>query len=162
VITDWDDRFMTLVEAVRTWSRDESTKIGCAIRGTDNEVLALGYNGCPRGISYTPERHNRPEKYQWFEHAERNAIYNAARTATPLADSIFYINWLPCPDCARGIIQVGAHSVVVPSFGVPQRWRSRMEKAVLMLEEAGVRMRCIKDSHRTAKYIIAEMENYDG
>ena len=47
-----------------------------------------------------------------MEHAERNAIYNAARIGISLKKSIFYVTGPPCPDCLRGIIQVGATEII--------------------------------------------------
>jgi dCMP deaminase len=149
---------MSLVETVQQWSSDDSTQVGCAVRGQFNEVLSMGYNGLPRGIAYSEERMVRPEKYKWFEHAERNAIYNAANTGTCLRGSSFYISMLPCADCARGIVQVGALEVVVPSFEVPERWRKSMISAVTILREGYVRVRRVNDSSRTLKHIIKAME----
>ena len=76
-----DDRFMNLAY-VAEWSKDRSTKVGCVVIGPDREVRSMGYNGFPRGINDEIERrHARPDKYT--EHAERNAIYNAARVGVP-------------------------------------------------------------------------------
>jgi len=74
-MADWDARFMNLARHISEWSKDRSTKVGVVIVGPENEVRALGYNGFPRGIDDdAPDRHERPEKYLWVEHAERNAI----------------------------------------------------------------------------------------
>jgi len=54
----------------------------------------------------------RPEKYLFFEHSERNAIYNAARNGTALNNSVFYVTGFPCVDCLRGIVQVGSKKIV--------------------------------------------------
>ena len=76
----WDEYFLTLCDAVALKSKDRSTKLGCVIVGVGHEVRSTGYNGFPRGVNDNVDaRHQRPEKYKWTEHAERNAIYNAAR-----------------------------------------------------------------------------------
>src|SRR5690242_5941477 len=109
----WDRRWLDLADHVSQWSKDRSTKVGCVIVGEANQVLSLGYNGFPRGVNDTaPERHQRPTKYQWTEHAERNAIYNAARTGTNITGAVLYVPWFPCIDCARGIVQSGIDAVV--------------------------------------------------
>lgn len=109
-------RFMSLSRAASELSKDRSTKLGAVILGEGFEVRALGYNGFPRGVNdNVEERHERPLKYKWTEHAERNAIYNAARVGTPLEgcrlllDSPIFI----CTDCARAIINVGIKQVVI-------------------------------------------------
>ena len=99
----WDRRWLDLADHVSQWSKDQSTKVGCVIVGEANQVLSLGYNGFPRGVNDTPpERHQRPAKYKWTEHAERNALFNAARTGTNLTGAVLYVPWFPCVDCAQG------------------------------------------------------------
>lgn len=67
-------------------SKDSSTKIGAVI-ADNSTIISMGYNGMPRGVrDDVVERTDRnfkagdrPIKYSWFEHGERNAIYNVAR-----------------------------------------------------------------------------------
>ena len=110
---NWTEYFLNIAEQVKLKSKDESTQIGAVIVGDDNEILSTGYNSFPRGLNDNkPERQEKPEKYFWFEHAERNAIYNAARVGTPLVNSTIYLtSGLPCCDCARGIINAGIKTV---------------------------------------------------
>ena len=76
---EWDIRFMNLAKMIATWSKDTSTKVGCVIIGPDKEIRSTGYNGFPRGVDDTiAKRKERPAKYKFTEHAERNAIYNAS------------------------------------------------------------------------------------
>jgi dCMP deaminase len=139
--TKWDLYFMSMAEHAATLSKDESTKLGCVIVGPDNEVRSTGYNSFPRGIDDNrPERQQRPWKYKFFEHAERNAIYNAARMGTPLKGCVLYCAWPPCSDCARAVIQAGIVRVVVRGEAVPGRWDEDMAAAKEMLDEAGVEL----------------------
>lgn len=103
---------MELAAHLAGWSKDPSTKVGAVIVGPDNDVRAIGYNGLPRGIDALPDRFMRPQKYVWIEHAERNAIYTAARNGVPLNGCRLYLNWFPCADCARAILQAGIVEVV--------------------------------------------------
>lgn len=99
---------MELAMQIAQWSKDRSTQVGCVIVGPDNEIRTTGYNGFPRGVDdELDERHARPLKYKWTEHAERNAIYNAARVGIPLNGCRMYVPWFPCMDCARAIVQSG-------------------------------------------------------
>lgn len=120
----WNKKFIGLAKFVAEWSKDRSTKVGCVIVGKNHQVLSVGYNGFPRGVDDEVEtRHERPAKYKWTEHSERNGIYNAARTGTALEGSTIYLNWYPCADCARAIIQSGIQKVVCgqkPDFDNPQ------------------------------------------
>lgn len=142
--TDWDARWMSLANVVAGWSKDRSTKVGCVIVGGSNQVLSLGYNGFTRGVDDDNEaRHERPAKYSWTEHAERNAIYNAARIGTSLVGSTCYIPWFPCVDCARGIIQAGVKTIVAiqPVVGERPDWDASFAVAREMLREARVGIR---------------------
>ena len=102
--------FFTLCYLVASWSEDTSRKVGSVIVGPANEIRSTGYNGFARHVSSTrEERYSRAagEKYLWFEHAERNAIYNLARTGAGSEGCQMYASSYPCADCARAIIQSG-------------------------------------------------------
>lgn len=76
----WREYFIQLAEVVKLKSKDEHTQIGVVIVGSGNEIISTGYNSFARGVKdNVNKRQQRPEKYYWFAHAERNAIYNAAR-----------------------------------------------------------------------------------
>ena len=113
-VPDWDSYYLSVCRTIATRSKDPSTQIGCIIVGPAREIRSTGYNSFPRGIVDTiPERQQRPEKYFWIEHAERNAIYNAARAGTPLEGCTVYVEVTPCMDCARAIVQAGIAKVVI-------------------------------------------------
>jgi len=119
---DWDRRFFDLANYISKWSKDRSTQVGAVIVDKNKVVLSMGYNGFCRGIDDNIEKyHNRPEKYKWTEHAERNAIYNAARQGSSLIGCTIYTSLYPCMDCARGIVQSGIVKVVssYPDFDHP-------------------------------------------
>jgi len=95
-------------------SKDPNTQIGCVIVGPAHEIRSTGYNSLPRGIrDDVTERFERPAKYLWMEHAERNAICNAARAGTATEGCTIYVEIMPCMDCARAIVQAGIVEVVV-------------------------------------------------
>ncbi|MBC8555659.1 MAG: dCMP deaminase family protein [Candidatus Brocadiales bacterium] len=113
---DWDQYFMTIAYLAASRSTDQSTHVGAVIVTQDNAIVSTGYNGPVRGEVYdTPQE--RPEKYLYIEHAERNAIYNAARHGTKLDQCKLYVNFLPCADCARAIVQSGITEVIAHTEG---------------------------------------------
>lgn len=97
------------------FSKDPSTQVGCFfVDGEDYTEITRGYNGMPRGIDETRlERFERPLKYQFFEHAERNAIYNLARRF--LKGSMVITTTAPTVGCVRALLSVGAKMLVVPA-----------------------------------------------
>jgi dCMP deaminase len=138
----WAKRFLDLANELASWSEDRDFHVGAVIVGPNHEIRATGYNGLPRGVGAQDDRRfdrSSGEKFFWFEHAERNAIYNAARVGTALEGCTIYVNRYPCADCARAIIQSGIKAVVCPikptndgaldhSFAVSE----------VMLREAGI------------------------
>ncbi|MCW8836697.1 MAG: CMP deaminase, partial [Rhodospirillales bacterium] len=75
----WHVRFLQLAHQIASWSKDRSTKVGAVLVRPDRTPAPYGYNGFPRQVDDDiDDRHSRPDKYDWTEHAERNAIYNAA------------------------------------------------------------------------------------
>jgi dCMP deaminase len=143
----WDRRFMLLAHQIAGWSKEKGRLVGAVIVGPDREIRSTGFNGFPRGVRDDVEaRHSRETgaKYLWSSHAERNAIYNAARIGVSVKGCILYVPWYPCSECAKAIIQSGIGEVVAyaPDFAEP-RWGAEYEVAQIMFGEAGVAVRCI-------------------
>ena len=140
----WNYRFMELAELVATWSKDPSTKTGAVVVGPDKEIRATGYNGLVRGVNdNVSERMERPTKYDFFEHAERNAIFNACLTGTQLKGCTIFCTLTPCTDCARAIIQAGIKEVVTYEYELSDNdpkntWRDKLNYSAEMFAEAGV------------------------
>ena len=106
---------MQFADKIASRSKDPSTKVGANFKSISNGIathpISFGYNGMPRGLNDNhPERNERPEKYLWYEHAERNAIYNAARPI--LQDKIIFVSEFPNMESARGIVSTGISDVV--------------------------------------------------
>jgi dCMP deaminase len=143
----WDELFILQAALISQKSKDPSTKVGCVIVGDDNVILSMGFNGFPRGINeHDKGRWARPEKYHWVEHAERNAIYNAARNGINLNGARAYLNWepRPCADCTRALIQVGIKEIIGPDRKFAGKGAGKhysIDHSDVMLEEAGVIVR---------------------
>ena len=139
---NWDEYFINIAEQVKLKSKDIKTQIGVVLVGKDNEIVSTGYNSFPRGINDDiDERQERPEKYFWFEHAERNAIYNAARIGVSTLGTTMYMTCdISCADCARGIISAGITKVVFRTSKKewPEIWKQSAERSIQMFKESGV------------------------
>ena len=139
---NWIEYFRGIAHQVKLKSKDVRTQIGAVVVGQDHEILSTGYNSFPRGINdLVPSRQERPEKYYWFEHAERNAIYNAARIGVSLKDSTMYLTCgMCCTDCTRGIINSGIKRVYLEREGGAkgEMWSEHAKRSEQMFKEAGV------------------------
>lgn len=142
---EWDDYFMSMAYLVSMKSKDERTHIGAVIVGQNKEIKSTGYNSFVRNLKDDiPERQEKPEKYYWFEHAERNAIYNATLIGASLKGSKMYTNGIPCMDCARGIVQAGIKEVIVDKTWNETNKGDDLEhsnRTIQMFEEVGVKLR---------------------
>jgi dCMP deaminase len=151
---DWDQLYITMSYLVGMRSKDGHTHVGSVICDADNVLVSTGYNSLPRSIEVDKEetRLSREggEKYFWIEHAERNAIYNAARRGTTLKGCKIYVPWLPCTDCARGIIQTGIAEAIIHQNGqdfydrdTNGKWIEQHKRTIKMFEESGVKLRFV-------------------
>jgi dCMP deaminase len=140
----WTTRYLNLAKEVSSWSKDTSTKTGAIIMTLDGDPVSHGWNGIPPNVMDDVDtRLERPLKYRYFEHAERNAIYGA--TMADLSNCVIYCTHYPCADCARGIIRKRIKYVVVDSkygrkgvTGFNARWEDSFGDSEIMFNEAGV------------------------
>lgn len=148
----WDARWLQVARLVATWSKDRSRQTGAVIVDRDQRVIALGWNGFPRGIDDEIDaRHERPAKYKWTEHAERNAIYNAAASGAPVRGCTMVLAWYPCADCARAIIQSGITELVcVEPEWDDHIWADDFAIVREMLAETDITVRFITEEEKVA------------
>jgi dCMP deaminase len=147
----WDVWLMKQVYLVASKSKDNSTKIG-AIIVKNNRVLSVGFNGLPTGVDDAPtDRNIRPNKYMWFEHGERNAIYSAARYGIETNDALIFTQAIPCCDCGRAIIQSGIKEVVIHGpfedilHSIRDHWNESCFVSETMFKESGIKVRRINE-----------------
>lgn len=142
----WVSRILGLAKTVASWSKDRSTKVGAVITSPDGRPISWGFNGFPMGVDDNDDsRHQRPVKYQYTCHAEKNALDLAPG---PVSGGVMFVTLSPCTGCARSIIQRRISTVVVDHAGsvdhCPDHWKEDLILARSMMLEAGV------------KYIVSE------
>jgi dCMP deaminase len=124
-------------------SKDPNMHIGAVVVGQQHEIRSTGFNGLPRGLKETIMRNTRPEKYNFYEHGERNSIYNSSKCGVSLEGCTMYTNGIPCVDCARAIIQAGITTVVVDKEWNDNNYSKWVESAKIsmeMFDEVGVKV----------------------
>lgn len=105
----WDEYFLTIAEQVSRRSPDQHTKHGCVLVDKDHRVISTGYNGPVSGLPNEMVPLTRPEKYNWFIHAEDNAV---AFARCDLTGATAYVTGPPCAACFRRLLQVGVSRIV--------------------------------------------------
>lgn len=137
-MADWNQRFLDLSFHVAGWSKDPSTQVGAVIVNEHKQVLSMGYNGFPRGVSDSPIRYaDRDTKLMFVAHAERNALDNAhmdVRGAT------LYSTLCPCNECAKSIIQRGIRKVVSKKYDDEYSKRFNFDITKQMFAETGIEL----------------------
>lgn len=147
---NWTNKFVGLVDHISNWSKDRSSKVCAVIVSDNNAILSVGYNGFARGVDDTKEeRYVRPIKYLYAEHAERNAIYNAAAHGISTRGTTMCMKWFPCADCARAIIQSGITTLVCEKpteEDINGRWGDHFKASLEMFDEVKMNMQYIEKS----------------
>ncbi len=105
----WDEYFLTMAKQIATRSPDPSTQHGCVLVGADYRVISTGYNGPVAGLPNEIVPLDRPAKYNWFIHAEDNAV---AFARCDLRGCTAYVTGRPCAACFRRLLQVGIRRIV--------------------------------------------------
>jgi dCMP deaminase len=99
---------------------------------------SIAVNDFPRDVKVTPERWERPDKYFYVEHAERNAIYGAGRDGVEIQGLAMVTLWASCADCARAIIQSGITTVVRYAMPINPSWKMSCDAGERMFSESGI------------------------
>lgn len=112
-------------------SPDTSTQ-NAAILLRGRSIVASGVNCFTEGIRASKELLERPMKYTYIEHAERNAVYDAAAKGVKTEGLTMVCPWAACADCARAIVNSGIVMLVRHKQAgdrSPERWKESIEHA---------------------------------
>lgn len=126
-----------------------------AIIVKNRRILATGYVGAPSGLPHCDEEGhlmreviNEEGKKSMHcirtNHAEENAILQAARYGPPLEGATIYTKMTPCYRCAMMIIQVGIKKIISL-----KRYHSD-ELSRKFFKEAGIELIVLED--KTVEY----------
>lgn len=157
--------FLKKADRIAQNSKDKSTKVGSFIVDEDGiSPLGFGYNGMPRGLPDDDVKKNeRPEKYLWIEHAERNAIYNSAQQL--LDNSIIFLSHFPNMEATRAIVSSGIQTIVIPKL---EKDQENYSKVLEMLTYSKIELISLKNQRSIifdkilSPKIISKYSNYIG
>lgn len=124
-----------------------------------DEVLVKGANTLPPGVEQKPERFEGENKHIYPNHAERDAIYRAARDGVWTADRTMVMPWLPCIPCAGAVITAGIATYVTHRPMIErtkEKWEDELQAAVELMREAGVDIRAHGDRVGADAYMHGE------
>ena len=105
----WDKHWLEVAAVVSKLSKDPTTQVGAVIVTPDNRQCSIGYNGFSAGIDETPEKWERPLKYEYVIHAEKNALMNCPFDTQGCS---IYTTITPCHRCLVHLVNAGIKKVV--------------------------------------------------
>jgi dCMP deaminase len=124
-------------------SPNQVRQVGAVLMTLDGTRIAA-CNTFPAGVRDLEERHAGDGRFIWMEHAERHAIFEAARRGLATAGAHLTTTFFPCIDCARAIVDSGIACVdtPAPAFDDPV-WGPSFERSQVILQEGGVAIRIV-------------------
>lgn len=144
----WDEYFMEMAELAGKRSTCNRRHVGAVIV-KDNQILATGYNGAPKGLpnccdigDCIRQKLNVPsgERHELCRavHAESNAITQCAVNGVSCKGGTLYVTASPCTMCTKQIINAGITRVVAKEL-YPD------EMAKEMIEQSGIKFEVFKE-----------------
>jgi dCMP deaminase len=119
-------------------------RVGAVLVARDGTEIAA-CNTFPAGVQDLEERHAGDGRFVWMEHAERHAIFEAARRGVATGGAHLTTTFFPCIDCARAIVDAGVACLDTPEpdFDDPV-WGASFERSQVILREGGVEIRVVE------------------
>jgi dCMP deaminase len=118
---DWDTYFLEIARVVASRSNCSRRQVAAVIV-KDQRIISTGYNGTPRGVTNCfeggcPRAHSDAASGSELgngicNHAEENAIIQAAYHGISVKDATLYCTLSPCLLCAKMIINAGIQTVI--------------------------------------------------
>ena len=98
-------------------SKDPSTQVGACFLDKDGNIMSCGYNSPPKGwpdeeFTWDKPKEEEFNKYTYIVHAEMNALFNYNGSIKDFKGSTAFVTFLPCPNCAKHLVQAGVKDVV--------------------------------------------------
>ena len=107
----WSDEFwLDLVDLVATQSHCLKKKVGCVIVDKKKRLVSMGVNGTLAGMPNKCEDDDGKTIHREVLHAEMNALANADRK---ISGCTAYLNYSPCENCAKTLLQFGIKRLVI-------------------------------------------------
>jgi dCMP deaminase len=112
-------------------------RVGAVLVAAGTEIAAC--NTFPPGIHPLPERAVGENRFIWLEHAERTALFEAARRGLSTDGGLLVSTYFPCTDCARAIVLSGVKTIATPrpEFDDPV-WGESFRTSAAILGEGAV------------------------
>ncbi|MFH1408411.1 MAG: dCMP deaminase family protein [Nanoarchaeota archaeon] len=114
---NWETYFMNIAAQVATRSTCDRKHVGAVIV-RDKTILSTGYNGSVRGLPHCDEVGHEMENGHCVRtnHAEANAICQAAKNGVAIDNGAIFITASPCYNCFKLIANSGIKEIFYGEF----------------------------------------------
>lgn len=109
----------------------------------NDTILIEAVNNFSPGVHQTPERVTGANRHHYPNHAERAAIYMAAKQGIATKNLTLVAPWPPCIDCANAIIMSGINHVILHKTItelMPEAKRAKDLLGLELLQEADIQV----------------------
>jgi len=153
-VTDVDALLERAVAAAAK-SPNQIRRVGAVLAAAGTEIAAC--NTFPPGVKPLPERATGDNRFIWLEHAERTALFEAAKRGLATDGGTLVSTYFPCSDCARALVLAGIRTVATPrpEFDDPVWGESFRTSAAILAEGAVEVVYLTEDQERIHRRIWA-------
>ena len=141
----WHEYFLTLAKHVSTRATCDRLHAGCVIV-KDKRIVSTGYNGSLPGADHCDDVGHLIMDGHCVatEHAERNAVANAARAGVSTLSATAYVTHTPCWDCIKHLAAAGVKEIIYGE-DYPNAKATHPSNIGHILGQAGVGLRRMKN-----------------
>ncbi|MFQ8686856.1 MAG: deoxycytidylate deaminase [Anaerotignaceae bacterium] len=140
----WDEYFMSMAELASKRSSCLRRQVGAVIV-KNNQVLATGYNGAPKGLPNCCDLGKCLRKEMGIPsgerqelcravHAENNAITQCAVNGVSCKGGTLYVTASPCIMCTKQLINAGIIRIVAKEMYPENMGRQMLEESGIIFE----------------------------
>ncbi len=121
-------------------------KVGCVLANHGKSILATGHNDLPLGVE-DPEGaldHQREMRRMLMQHAEANAISQAARHGIATQGATAYVTHPCCAQCAGQLVCAGVQRVVHFNMRMHPSWNKNLELSQFIFSKNNIECVSVK------------------
>jgi dCMP deaminase len=109
----WHEYFMKIAQEVSTRATCDRLKVGAVIV-KDHRILTTGYNGSLPGTPHCDDAGHilKDGHCVRTNHAEANAVMQAARFGINLSGATCYVTYKPCLNCLKLLLGSGVEKII--------------------------------------------------
>ena len=143
----WHNYFIGIAKKVSERGTCDRLLVGCIIV-KDNRILTTGYNGSLPSTPHCDDIGHLMMNGHCIRtnHAERNAVLQAAKNGIALEGATCYCNWKPCLDCMKILVGAGITTIIYDEiYGNKSSYEGEEELFGTLISAKKLNVMCVRD-----------------